>query len=133
MRKSLFTNIIFLLKNFIIYLMLSRSFLFKPTISTNSFCPSIVYLRESPIFKGDVGVLFWFDSLQTLLDGLTRFMSYLWVTSPLMNSHSTSGVKYILIPPFCKWNQRQSELWNILKLIPLYNKNHKFSKARVDI
>ena len=70
-----------------------------PTSSTISFCPSFLYLRESRIFKfGVVFVIsFFIESLQTLLNGLTRSMYNLYETASIIASYSTSRVKSIVL------------------------------------
>ena len=94
----LVTIILFLIKNLIFYFVLSRSLVFVSTSSTISLCPSLVYLRESPIWKGEVGVLVCVESLQTLIHGLTRGLSNLCETASLISLSSTSGVKSIVLP-----------------------------------
>ena len=69
------TTIVFPLKNLIMYMMLSGSFLCSSASSTISLCPKGLHLRESSILNGEVGDLFLFESLQILFDGLTRVLS----------------------------------------------------------
>ena len=61
--KSLVTKIVFLPKKLFIHLMLPGSFLFTSTSSIILLYTSIVYIRDSPIWKGGVGDLFLFDCL----------------------------------------------------------------------
>ena len=60
MSNSLVNTFVFPRKNFILYLVLLVNFSFIPTRSTISLWTSFVYLRELPIFKGEVGVLDFF-------------------------------------------------------------------------
>ena len=57
-----------------------------------------VYYWESPIWKGEVGFLVCFESLQNLFYVLTRRLSNLCETASLVTSYSTSGVKSISLP-----------------------------------
>ena len=66
-----------------------------PTSSTISLCHSFVYLRESLIWKGEVGYLVWVEYLQTLFYGLTRGISNFCETASLITSSLSSGVKSI--------------------------------------
>ena len=75
--------------------MLSGLFVFTSTSSTIWLCPSFVYLRESPIRKGEVGALVWDECLQDLFDGMNRGLSNLCETDSLITSSSDYGVKYI--------------------------------------
>ena len=93
--NSLVTNIVFTLKNLIMYFMLSRSCLFKSTRSTISLCPSFVYLRESPIWKGELGDLVWVYPLQTFFDRFNMVLYNFCETISLLTSSSDSRVKYI--------------------------------------
>ena len=54
-----------------------------------------MYIRESTILKGEVGVIYCFDSLQSLLYVLTRGLSNVFETASLITSSSTYGVKSI--------------------------------------
>ena len=81
-----------------LYFLLSGSVVFIFTGSTILLCTSIVYLRESPIWKGEVGVLVYIESIQTLFDGLTKGMYNFCETISLINSSSSSGVKPIVFP-----------------------------------
>ena len=80
------------------YLVLSVSLVFITTISTISLCPSFVYLRESHIWKVEVGIFVFVESLQNLFGGLTRGLSILCETASLITSPSTYGVKSIGLP-----------------------------------
>ena len=57
-RNYLVITIVFTLTNLIIYLIISGSFVFTSTIYTISLCISFVYVRESPIWKGEIVALF---------------------------------------------------------------------------
>ena len=57
-----------------------------------------MYLRESPIWKGEGGFLVCADSIQTLFYGLTKGQSNLCDTEYLITSSSTSKVKSIGLP-----------------------------------
>ena len=94
LRNSLVNTIVFTINNLIMYLMISGSFLFTSTRSTISLYHSFVYLRESPIWKGEVGTLFWLESLHNLFYGLNRGLSNVCETASLITSSSDSGVKY---------------------------------------
>ena len=83
------------LNNLIMYLVLSEILVFISTSSNFSLCPSLVYLKESPIWKGEVGVLVCVESLQTLFDELNRGLFNLFETTFLITSSSTYGVKCI--------------------------------------
>ena len=72
LRRSLLTNILFNVKNLMKHLMISVSYVFTSTNYAISLCTSSVYLRESPIWKGEFVALDWVESLQNLFDGLTR-------------------------------------------------------------
>ena len=52
-----------------------------------------MYIRESQIWKGEVGALVWVEPLQTVFGGLTRGLSNLCETASLITSSSDSGVK----------------------------------------
>ena len=53
-----------------------------------------MYLRDSPIWKGEVGALVWVESLQ-LFNLLTRALSNFCETASLITSSSDYGVKPI--------------------------------------
>ena len=55
-------------------------------------------MRESPIWKGEFGVLVCIESLQTLFDGFTRCMYNLWDIAYPIPSSSTYGVIIIGLP-----------------------------------
>ena len=54
-----------------------------------------MYLRESTIWKDEVEVLVFIESLQNLFDVLNRGLPNLCETPPLITSDSTSGLKPI--------------------------------------
>ena len=118
--------------------MLSGSFVFKYTSSNIPLCPSLVYLRESPIWKGEVRALVWVESLQTLFDGLTRGLSNLCDTASLITSSSASWVKYISLPVIVSslaHTYEKSKL--IVEYLEIYHtlleKSRKPSKSRLDL
>ena len=57
-----------------------------------------MYIRYSPIWKGEVGVLVWVDYFPTLFDGLTRGLYNLCDTASFITSSSDYGVKFIGLP-----------------------------------
>ena len=98
LRNSLLTKILIPLNKLMMYLMLSVSFLFTFNSYNIPLCPSFVYLRESPIWKVELGALVWVESLKTVFDGLSRGISNLCETTSLISSLSYSGVKSIGLP-----------------------------------
>ena len=84
LRNSLVTTFVFPRNNLVIYSVLSGSLSFLLNRSTISLCIYFVYLRESPICKGEVGVLVYDESLQNLFDKLTRGLSNLCENESLM-------------------------------------------------
>ena len=78
--------------------MISGSFLFTSTSSTISVCTLLVYIRESPIWKGEVGDLVWFYSLQTLFDVMNTGLSNFCKAASLIASSSVFALKFIGFP-----------------------------------
>ena len=78
--------------------MISLSLVFTLISSTISLSPSLVYPIESPIWKGETGVLACVKSLLNLSDGLTRGLYNLCETAYLITSSSTSWEKSIGLP-----------------------------------
>ena len=72
-----------------------------------------MYLRESPIWKGEFGALFWVEYLQALFDELTRDVSNLCETDFLINSSSFSGVKSIGLPVLVSFFVHMEEKANL--------------------
>ena len=54
-----------------------------------------MYIIEPPIWKGEIGVLVWVESLRTFFDEFTRGLSNFFETESLMTSSSASGVNSI--------------------------------------
>ena len=63
--KYLVTTILFNLNKLKMYLILSGSFTLTSTRSTFSLYPSFVYIRDSPIWKDEVGYLVLVEYIQT--------------------------------------------------------------------
>ena len=98
LRKYLVTTFVFPRINLILYFVLFGLLIVISTRSTISLFPSFLYIRESPIWKGEVRVLVCVESIQTLFDGLTRSMTNFCDTVSLITSYSTYGLKSIGLP-----------------------------------
>ena len=97
-----------------------------------------MYLKDSPICKGEVGALVWGEYLQSVFDGLNRGMSNFFETTSLITSSSASRVKciglYVIVSSSFAYGGKGKVTCGIsLNLFHSLEKSRKLSKASLDL